>query len=207
MARFRYNPRQKRDRYGRWTSGGTSSRKLTGKAAKKATGKSSLAVVPYARTSLRSQSVGVNSGMNLSKNYRISAGGYVRLERRTANAAEAKLTSVNKSLTSAVTKKLSPNPKMDKYVAAGIEKARQQVVNKALGKQYKIGGSSVRLTTSRPGTPSITIRRGESKVSTKNRLDGKAEYQRRMRNIAEGRKIANEVNKRPARRRKERRAA
>lgn len=182
-------------------SGGSRSRA----PASSGTGKRGTAVVPYARTSLRSQSVGVNAGFNLTSNYRISYGGYARLERRQANAAELALKDVNSKATRAVARAISPSRALDDKIEKAVNVGRQKAINKALRGQKNLGGTGYygRITTSRAGTPSITIRKGAAKVSTEKRAEGISQYDQRMAELR-GQRVK-PASKRPERRRKERR--
>lgn len=177
----RYNPNQARDKKGRWTSG--------------------VAVVPYARASLRSQTAGVNSGVNLTKNYRLSVGAYARIERRTASKIESAIRNKNDAALNRVAKKLAPDEKLEPLVKAGVQAAQKKAIRKVLGGQHKVGSNAyARLGTSRVGLPSISIRKGTSRVSAKKRNAGIERYEAHMKGLQQKRAAAKVP--RPQRRKK-----
>ncbi len=181
--RRRFNPSQARDAAGRWTAG----RKV--------------AAVPYARASLRSQTVGLNAGTNLTRNYRVSIGGYARIERRSSSQVESAIRNTNDKAINRITKKLSPSEKLEPLVEAGVRKAQQRAFRKVLGGQHDLGkGVSARVGTSRLGLPSVVLRKGTHKVGDKKRNAGIDRYNSRMQGIKQTRAAAK--TPRPQRRKK-----
>lgn len=177
----RFNPKQARDKKGRWTSG--------------------VAVVPYARASLRSQTAGINSGVNLTKNYRLSLGAYARVERRTASKIESVIKTKHGAALDRIAKKLAPSKNLEPLVKAGVQAAQKKALRKVLGGQHKVGSNAyARLGTSRVGLPSISIRKGTARVSAKKRNAGIDRYEAAMKGIQQ-KKAAAKVP-RPQRRKK-----
>lgn len=195
----------KRDRFGRFAPKNGSN-----PAPKRKKGKNSkigkVAVVPYARGSLRSGTVGVNAGTNVSSKARVSFGGYVRLERTQTSKLEKKIAQTHETTVNAIVKKISPNEKMDPAIRSAIRQVSRAQINKRIGGQVRVPGTQsaqARLGTSRYGLPSVVVRKGRSRVSTKDRRSGINEFNDRMKALQEGRKVKKTV--RPQRRRKEKR--
>lgn len=177
----------KRDRKGRFAKVNT----LSGTKVKKALSKAgNPAVVPYARASLRSQTVGVNSGVNLSDHRRLSAGFYVRVERRSQSDLEKKIKATDRKVVHKITRKISPHREADPYVEKAIKKARQKVVNKTLGGQKRVGGNAyARLTTTQGGLPSVSVRKGMAKVPASKRRKAIDDYNARMSTALKGNRV------------------
>lgn len=181
--RRKFNPSQARDKFGRWTAG------------------KKIAAVPYARASLRSQTVGINAGTNLTRKYRVSVGGYARIERRQATLVESAIRNTNDRAVKGLVNKISPSEKLDPLVEAGVRKAQQRIIRKVTGGQHNIGrNASARVGTSRVGLPSVVIRKGSHKVSDKSRNAGIDKYKAQMTGIKQARAAA-KVS-RPQRRKK-----
>lgn len=174
----------KRDRKGRFAKVGS----LRSKVAGSKIGKNA-AVVPYARVGVRSQSAGVNAGANITPKFRVSAGAYVRVERRQQTGLEKKIKSADKAAINKITKAISPTRSVDPYIEKALQKSRRKIVNKTIGGQKKIGtGASARLTTSQGGLPSLTVRRGMSKVPTARRRKAIDDYNAAMQRSLKGNK-------------------
>lgn len=193
----------KRDRFGRFAP-----KVGANKPPKKRSGKNSksgrIAVVPYARGSLRSGTVGVNAGTPLTSKARLSFGGYVRLEKTQTGKLEKKIAQTHETTVNAIVKKISPSRKMDPFVRESIRQVSRAQINKRIGGQVRIPGTDTahaRVGTSRYGLPSVVIRKGRSRVSSGKRNDGIADFNDRMRNLQAGRKVKKTA--RPQRRRKE----
>lgn len=147
---------QRRDKGGRFSGGGI----------KVSRG----GIVPYVRTSLRGTTGGVNAGAQVSKNKRVSAGFYVRLESVNSNKLERGVKSADRKAMDAIVGKVSPNRILDPYVEAGIRKLEEDIVSKSgVGKERSIAGKNAfgRLTTTRSGMPSYTVRFGSPKFKKK----------------------------------------
>jgi len=172
----RYNPRQARDKFGRWTSG----RKVS--------------AVPYTRHSLRSQTAGINAGTNISKNYRVSAGAHFRIERRTPSRLEGAIIQKNNSAIKRLVKKVSPGEHLDPVIEKTIRKAQNRVTSKVLGKTLNLGKkANVRGGTTRSGLPSVTVRYGGSRKSAARRAAGISQYNSAM----QGRRVSRAAAKAP----------
>lgn len=170
MGFRRFNPKQPRDKLGRWS-------KVSGASSIKR----NAAVVPYVRTSLRSQTVGVNAGSNVSRGLRVSVGAYARIERRNAGALEQQIKKADTSAIQKITRTVSPNRKADPFIEAGLRSARRKIVNKTIGGQKKLGDKAyARLTTSQSGLPSVSIRKGQQRVSASKRRAGIDRYNAAM---------------------------
>lgn len=161
----------KRDKWGRFApkSGSVQPPKPKGKR---------VAVVPYARASLRSQTVGVNTGAPISPNRRISAGFYFRLERTKPNKVEKAITTAHRNSVNAVVKKLSPHKAVEPYVEKAVRGVVSSQIQKHIGGERRLGKGNAfgRLGTSRGGSPSIIVRKGQSKVSRPKRQAGISQY-------------------------------
>jgi hypothetical protein len=184
--KHRFNPSQARDKAGRWTAGRR------------------IAAVPYARASLRSQTAGINAGANITRNYRVSVGGYARIERRTSNKVESALTSANNKVIEGVAKKLAPDARLEPLVESGVRKAQRIAIRKVTGGQHQVGqNATVRVGTTRTGLPSVVVRKGSHRVSDKKRNAGIDRYAARM----EGIRVARAAAKAPRPQRRGKKAA
>lgn len=163
----------KRDKWGRFApkSGSVKPPKTSGVKKK-------VAIVPYGRASLRSQSFGVNTGTNISKTRRVSAGFYIRLERKAPSKLEKGITSAHRNSINAVVKKLSPHEKVEPFVEKAVRGVISSQVRKHIGGERQVGNKNAfaRLGTSRGGSPSIIVRRGQTKVSAPKRGAGIHQY-------------------------------
>lgn len=194
----------KRDRYGRFAP-----KVGTNAAPKRKKGRNSnkigrVSVVPYARGSLRSGTVGVNAGTGLTPKTRISFGGYVRLERTQTGKLEKKIAQTHETTVNAIVSKISPSRKMDPFVREAIRQVSRAQINKRIGGQIRVPGTDsahARFGTSRYGLPSVVVRKGRSRVSAAKRSNGIGEFNDRMRDLQAGRKVKKTA--RPQRRRKE----
>lgn len=184
----------KRDRKGRFARVNSLSGSKVGKGSSASPSgfKRNAAFVPKARASLHSQSVGFDTGANLSSKYRISAGAYVRVENRSRRDIEKKIRKADDRLVNKLASKITTNDLARPYVEKGIRKGRQKVVNSLLGGQKKLGGTNAfaRLTTSQTGMPTVSVRKGRAKVSTKARRTAIDDYNARMANTLRGRRVA-----------------
>lgn len=149
---------QKRDGRGRFTY----------KSGGKSYGLTRAGAVPYLRKSLRSTTYGVNAGAQISKKRRVSAGFYVRSERIQPSNLEKRISAADRKVMDTVVGRVSPSKALDPYVEAGVRKLEREMVDRTVGKQHGVLGSSNatgRMTTTRTGMPSYTIRFGEGKRS------------------------------------------
>lgn len=197
--RHRYNPAQARDRLGKWTAGTKAAGSTTlgqakassSRAKKYRASNAQVAVVPYSRTSLRSQTVGINTGTNLSKHFRVSAGAYVRVERRSASKIEKAIVAKNDKLVAASVAKLSPHARLNPLVERGVRAAQQKAAKKVYGRQAKLSGNAIgRIATSRSGLPTVVVRKGRHTVPQGKSAAGITQYNARMRQISIGRKVS-----------------
>lgn len=159
-----------------------------------------ISIVPYARQSLSSTTGGVNAGANISKKYRISTGAYFRVERRAPTELEKKIKAADRKFFGAVASKIAPAAYQDS-VAQALQAGRARIVNKKLGHQVKVlpvgeAGGYARLTTSRKGIPTVTIRAGKSKVSDKDRRKGINDYNKAMSNLKQNRQKQSRAQRR-----------
>lgn len=167
-----------------------------------------VAVVPYARASLRSQTIGANAGFDvpgLRTKRRVSFGGYVRVERRQASMVENRIRNNYNGAVNKLVSKLSPNSKADPFVKKAVQYVAREQVNKRLGRQFRVIGtdsSFARLGTSRYGLPSVVVRKGRSRVSDADRAKGRSDFNRAMSNLQAGKKAARSQNLRAPRRTK-----
>lgn len=217
--RRKFNPNQPRDRMGRWSKAGASSgtvakrksgaassakvSKIVGNVPGPVEGKSSyytdrkndftaqperrkraavaarrVSAVPYVRVSPHSATAGLNVGTGLTRNTRIIAGGYVRVERTTTTNIEQ---NIQKALQNA-----SPLAKIG--------------LAKVMGKSVKLPkGASAKLGTSSTGLPSVTVRKGYSRISSSKSSRAIADFNEAMARRTRGKKAK---GSRPQRRKK-----
>lgn len=149
------------------------------------------ASVPYARVSPHSATAGWNGGINASKKYRVQAGFHVRVERRGKTEIQKKIEAKDNAFIGSIVNKITKDEKLKPHVEKAVRRARMKIVNKAVGGQYNLPGgkASGRLTTSMGGLPSITVRKGKSRVSQRARGDAIADYNIRMNQVLKGRQV------------------
>lgn len=115
-------------------------------------------VVPYSRHSLRSHSVGINAGSRISPKYRVSVGGYAKIERVAPTNLEKRLKAADDAATQRVVSKMSPHPLADKMVEAIYKKGKRSTIDAVLGGEKALGAKSyARLSTNKSAMPVITI--------------------------------------------------
>lgn len=209
-----FNKNQPRDSHGRWIKGPSSAgRSLVKKFnittkppppfRRKSTGLKGFKenAVPYVRFNKRSGTIGLNTGSKVTKNKRLAIGGYARLE------------TIGKS--TAVDRFIDRGFKNNKVFPKGSKRERSanwlrqnvHVTNPAV--RATVGGTQVRLGTSRESGPTIIVRRGAHKsrkppfkpLSQSASKKAIAKYDRRMRTIAK------EKSKKAKPRRQRRRAS
>lgn len=184
----------KRDRKGRFArvNSLTGSKVSKGSSAAPKEFKRNAAFVPKARASLHSQSVGFDTGVNISQKYRISAGSYVRIEHRGRRKVEKAIRKRDDAFVSKLARKVTTNEIAQPLVEKGIRKGRQKIINSLIGGQRKVGGTNAyaRLTTSQTGMPTISVRKGKAKTNTKNRRAAIDDYNARMATALRGRRAS-----------------
>ncbi len=139
-------------------------------------------IVPYARKSLSSTTGGVNAGLNVSKTHRVSSGFYFRVERRTPTKLEKGLKEADRKLFSGIAARIAPKQYQESTTHL-LQAGRSKLVNKHITKQVKVipvgrAGGYGRITTSRQGIPTLTVRAGKAKVSDEKRRKGIDSYNR-----------------------------
>lgn len=156
-----------------------------------------VSAVPYARVSTRSASTGVNAGAPLSKGFRISAGAYVRVERRGETAFEKN----NRARYNNTLQKVAPHPALVEPMKGVIQKT---INNRVFGKKYQVGSSLVSVGTSRSLAPSIKFEGGRktNKIAPAKRASGITDFQNSMKARDAQRKARKAMNARPQRRNK-----
>lgn len=184
----------KRDRKGRFARVNSLSGAKVGKGSSASPSgfKRNAAFVPKARASLHSQSVGFDTGANISSKYRISAGSYIRIEHRGRRKVEQNIRKADDKIVNRIAGKITKNELARPYVEKGIRKGRQKIVNSLIGGQRKVGGTNAfaRLSTSQTGMPTVSVRKGRAKVSTKARRSAIDDYNARMGTVLRGRRVA-----------------
>lgn len=183
----------KRDRKGRFARVNSLKSLPSGQKVSSGAGRGA-ASVPYARVSTRSVTGGWNGGVNLSKNYRLSVGGYARIQKRGKTDLQKKFEAVSAredALISKVAGKITQDERLKPRIEAAARRARTKLVNKAIGGQYNLPGGKAtgRLTTSQNGLPTVTIRKGRSRVSRSARGAAMADYNEAMRTSLKGNKV------------------
>lgn len=176
----------KRDKNGRFARVNS----LSGKKVGSSEFKRNAAFVPKARASLHSQSVGFDTGVNISQKYRIAAGGYVRIQHRGRREIEKKIRKKDDAFVNRIANKITTNEVARPFVEKGIRKGRQKIVNSLIGGQRKVGNTNAyaRVTTSQTGMPTISVRKGKAKTSTKARRSAIDDYNARMGAVLRGRR-------------------
>lgn len=179
---MKFNPRQPRDRHGRWAR--TRGAGISG--LKKNT-------IPYVRVNKRSQTIGVNAGTIIPKtNKRIVVGGYARLESTTRE------TSTDRLVNSRIAKVAPKGTKRDR----AIKSIKKTVDFKNPAIRTSAGGAQIRLGTSRGAGPTVIVRRGRHKTPQNRSKAGVQKFDKRISTIAGTRAKPPRPQRRKAARRK-----
>lgn len=156
--------------------------------------------VPYLRVSPHSTTVGVNSGGDVNKNYRLSVGGYVRLEHKEETKTEGAIRKVNEATIEALVKKIKPYTGLDKYIRSKLYMVRQRLLNSA-APTASYGKLRAGVRTDKYGSPAMLIsynkRRDNDTYAT---MRGIAEYNAHMARLQQGKKVKQAMSSRPQRR-------
>jgi hypothetical protein len=128
--------------------------------------------VPYVRVNKRSQTVGYNAGTLIpGTGKRLVMGSYIRLESRSRKTAtDRAIAKVTHSLAPKGTKRGAARA----YAAKNIT-----VTNPAL--RANVGGSQIRLGSSRGSGPTVILRRGSHRASQKSAFNGIKKFDSKMR--------------------------
>ena len=120
-----------------------------------------LGVVPYSRTSLRSQTVGINVGKGVTKHYKVSAGAYVRVERKTPSKIEEKyqsrLDQISEATIDRLANAITPYTGADRLVKKVLRKAQKKVYD-GLAPSFGAGKYRAGVRTDWQGKPTFLIK-------------------------------------------------
>lgn len=131
-------------------------------------------VIPYTRHGFSSHTAGVNGGMRVLPNYRVSMGGYIKVQNIDKTRREKQLRDKDNDIVLGLAQKVSPHQKLDPFFGAAIKKIRRNQVDKIVGGEVKVGKKSfARLTTDQNAMPTLTIEHNRSKSRTKRRTNNK----------------------------------
>lgn len=178
--RPRFNPRQPRDRMGRWTPTG----------ANRGSGMRGLKTnfTPYARVNKRSQTVGVNTGTLIpGTGKRVAAGGYFRLESVSRTSKADKI--VQRAMKRVFPTGSKRAQRLD-FLKKNVSITRPSV-------RAKLGNAQFRLGTSRGAGPTVIVRRGKHKTGAMKSTMGIKKYDSQIKKYE-----AKKTKKRQPRRRK-----
>lgn len=221
-----YNPAQLRGPDGRWISTGLGGKKLTRAARSRANKRAHAArrqvstriltidkvasrqnrgvgvagleknLIPYARISKRSATVGANTGTFIPfTNKRISFGSYFKFEDARKTTAVDRLA---KSAWNSIAPKGSTADLVGRHIAKHVRVDNPAIRYSAPGTGSR-NGVQVRLGTSRKSGPTLTIRRGTHKRKQSESKQGIKRYDTQMRKI-QGKRVK-DSKPRPTRRR------
>lgn len=158
---------QRRDSRGRFSTGTLVGNSLHKKAKRRGGG-----FVPYARKGLGHTTVGVNSGLRVSRNRRISAGFYFRTDTDSGSKKAAKVAKAQEYAQLAVASRM---PTGGDVTLGGnlkrVKKAQAKALRKTIGKERKAGAYSfARTGTDRNSLPTVIVRFNSPK-NKKNKSD------------------------------------
>jgi len=126
--------------------------------------------IPYARVNQRSQTAGFNVGTIIpGTGKRVVSGGYIRLE--------------NVKKGGVITNALNSHVPKGSLLGKGRKYFNENVTVTKPALRADVGGSQVRLGTSRSGGATVTVRRGRHKVPAKNSRKGMKEFDIAMHKI------------------------
>lgn len=136
--------------------------------------------IPYARINKNSQTIGLNSGTIIpGTGKRIAFGGYLRLEN--TNRKNNPIDKAIRGLANSFAPKGSKAGKVREYFNKNVTVTAPLL-------RANVGGSQVRLGTSRRGGPTLIIRRGNHKTPQLKSQQGIKKYNKRIATISKQKK-------------------
>lgn len=157
-------------------------RKYGSNAVKRGTGVKGIKKnsIPYARINKNSQTVGLNSGTIIpGTGKRIAFGGYLRLEN--TNRKKNPIDRATRSIANALAPKGTRAGKVREYFNKNVTVTAPLL-------RANVGGSQVRLGTSRRGGPTFIIRKGNHKTPKLKSQQGIRKYDKRIATISKQKK-------------------
>ena len=147
--------RQRRDRRGRFTSGSLVGAGLHKKARRRKGG-----FVPYGRKGLGHTTVGLNTGIAISKNRRISGGFYLRTENMKSQKKAKQIAKTQEHLQLAAASRL---PVGGERTLGGnlmrVKRFQSKAMRATVGKEKKVGNYAyARVGTDRNALPTVIVR-------------------------------------------------
>lgn len=119
-------------------------------------------VVPYSRTALHAQTVGINAGHQITKNRRISYGAYVKVE-RPPTKFEKMVQEKDDAVLDGLAKRISPHSSLAPFVKEGLVNYRRKQIDQLVGDRRQIGGSdaTAHIGTTRKRFPVLVVQHGK----------------------------------------------
>lgn len=115
-------------------------------------------VIPYTRHGFSSHTAGVNGGLRVLPNYRLSAGAYIKVQNIDKTRREKHVRDKDNKIVLGLASKISPHRKLDGITANLIKKVRRRQVDKLVGGEAQVGKKSwARVTTDQNAMPTVTI--------------------------------------------------
>ncbi|QNJ55319.1 hypothetical protein SEA_LITTLEFELLA_8 [Gordonia phage LittleFella] len=147
--------RQRRDSRGRFSSGSLVGAGLHRRARRRKGG-----FVPYGRKGLGHTTIGVNTGLSISKNRRISGGFYLRTENMKSQKKAKQIAKGQEHLQLAVASRL---PRGGERTLGGnlmrVKRAQSKAMRATIGKERKVGNYAyARTGTDRNALPTVIVR-------------------------------------------------
>ncbi|UVK63812.1 hypothetical protein SEA_LILYPAD_8 [Gordonia phage LilyPad] len=135
-------------------------------------------VVPYHRHGYGHHTAGINAGVGITKNRRISGGIYLRTDNLKAQKRVSKLLNADEAARQAIGGGMAAVKGTQKSNASWLKRKRDGIVRKALGKERSIPGANAygRVGTDRNGLPTLVVQYNSPK--------GKKEGSRKARDAA-----------------------
>lgn len=131
-------------------------------------------VIPYSRHGFSSHSAGVNAGIRILPNYRLSGGAYLKVQNIDKTRREKYLRDQDNKVVMGLASKVSPHRALDGIAANLIKKVRRNQVDKLVGGEAQVGKKSwARVTTDQNAMPTVTVEYNRSAGRNAKRKKGK----------------------------------
>lgn len=131
-------------------------------------------VIPYTRHGFSSHSAGVNAGIRILPNYRISGGAYLKVQNIDKTRREKHIRDQDNKVVMGLASKVSPHRALDGFAANLIKGIRRKQVDKLVGGEARVGKKSfARVTTDQNSMPTLTVEYNRSAARNAKRKKGK----------------------------------
>lgn len=114
--------------------------------------------VPYTKVGFANKSAGVNTGIRVLPNYRISGGAYLKVTNIDKTKREKAFRKADNAFMNDMTNTISPHPIADGLVKNKLAQFRRSMIDKVVGGEKRVAnGAYARVTTDMNAMPSLTV--------------------------------------------------